>query len=179
MRERIAAAHRDIVTSEHRPASQLAGELRNELGRSRGICRAGHHAGPAGARVIDAGVDSAGGYDAGLALAEICMGGLGSVALAPGDGETGGLTQVHAHSADPIIACLASQYAGWSLAATKEETGGKKFFSLGSGPARALAGCALRWVGPPLMAAARLRTALARIAELTALERTPLPPPVK
>ncbi len=34
---------------------------------------------------------------------------------------------------------LGSQYAGWSLSATKEQTGGKKFFSLGSGPARALA----------------------------------------
>ncbi len=38
-----------------------------------------------------------------------------------------------------MLACLGSQYAGWSLAATKEQTGGKKFFSLGSGPARALA----------------------------------------
>jgi methenyltetrahydromethanopterin cyclohydrolase len=38
-----------------------------------------------------------------------------------------------------VLACLGSQYAGWSLAASKEETGGKKFFSLGSGPARALA----------------------------------------
>jgi methenyltetrahydromethanopterin cyclohydrolase len=38
-----------------------------------------------------------------------------------------------------VLACLASQYAGWSLAASKEETGGKKFFALGSGPARALA----------------------------------------
>ena len=42
-------------------------------------------------------------------------------------------------SSQPVLACLASQYAGWSLAASKEETGGKKFFSLGSGPARALA----------------------------------------
>jgi methenyltetrahydromethanopterin cyclohydrolase len=39
-----------------------------------------------------------------------------------------------------VLACLASQYAGWSLSASKEEGGGKKFFSLGSGPARALAG---------------------------------------
>jgi methenyltetrahydromethanopterin cyclohydrolase len=43
-------------------------------------------------------------------------------------------------SSQPVLACLGSQYAGWSLAASKEETGGKKFFSLGSGPARALAG---------------------------------------
>jgi methenyltetrahydromethanopterin cyclohydrolase len=43
-------------------------------------------------------------------------------------------------SSQPVIACLGSQYAGWSLAAAKEETGNRKFFALGSGPARALAG---------------------------------------
>ena len=48
-------------------------------------------------------------------------------------------TWLEVSSAQPVLACLGSQYAGWSLAASKEETGGKKFFSLGSGPARALA----------------------------------------
>ena len=48
-------------------------------------------------------------------------------------------TWLEVRSSLPVLACLGSQYAGWSLAATKEETGGKKFFSLGSGPARALA----------------------------------------
>jgi methenyltetrahydromethanopterin cyclohydrolase len=38
-----------------------------------------------------------------------------------------------------VLACLGSQYAGWALSATADETGGKKFFALGSGPARALA----------------------------------------
>jgi hypothetical protein len=47
---------------------------------------------------------------------------------------------VEVASAQPVLACLGSQYAGWSLAASKEETGGKKFFALGSGPVRALAG---------------------------------------
>jgi methenyltetrahydromethanopterin cyclohydrolase len=46
---------------------------------------------------------------------------------------------IEVHTSNPVLACLASQYAGWSLSATKEQTGGKKFFSLGSGPARALA----------------------------------------
>jgi methenyltetrahydromethanopterin cyclohydrolase len=46
---------------------------------------------------------------------------------------------IEVSSAQPVLACLASQYAGWSLAATKEQTGGRKFFALGSGPARALA----------------------------------------
>ena len=34
-----------------------------------------------GARVIDAGIEAEGGYGAGAALAEICMGGLGDVAF--------------------------------------------------------------------------------------------------
>ena len=39
-------------------------------------------------------------------------------------------------TANPVAACLASQYAGWSLAQGK---GKGSFFALGSGPARALA----------------------------------------
>ena len=75
----------------------------------------------------------------GLLIAEICMGGLGQVRLRAG-GREGWPTWLEVRSSQPVLACLASQYAGWSLAASKEETGGKKFFSLGSGPARALAG---------------------------------------
>jgi methenyltetrahydromethanopterin cyclohydrolase len=48
-------------------------------------------------------------------------------------------SMIEVHTSSPVLACLGSQYAGWSLSATKEQTGGKKFFSLGSGPARALA----------------------------------------
>jgi len=43
---------------------------------------------------------------------------------------------VTVHSADPVLACLGSQYAGWSLA---DETGDSGFFALGSGPGRAVA----------------------------------------
>lgn len=66
------------------------------------------------------------------------MGGLGRVRLAAAPRE-GWPTWLEVSSSQPVLACLASQYAGWSLSATKEQTGGKKFFSLGSGPARALA----------------------------------------
>ena len=91
-----------------------------------------------GACIVDAGIDARGSVSAGLLVGEICMGGLGQVALRPG-GLEGWPTWVEVHSAQPVLACLGSQYAGWSLAASREETGGKKFFSLGSGPARALA----------------------------------------
>ena len=92
-----------------------------------------------GARIVDAGIDAQGGIAAGMLIGEICMGGLGTVTLRPGVVD-GWPTWIEVQSSHPVLACLGSQYAGWSLSATKEETGGKKFFSLGSGPARALAG---------------------------------------
>ena len=46
------------------------------------------------------------------------------------------LTQIHVHSADPVLACLASQYAGWSLS---HGEGKGAFHALASGPGRALA----------------------------------------
>ncbi|QTN21238.1 methenyltetrahydromethanopterin cyclohydrolase [Rhizobacter sp. AJA081-3] len=91
-----------------------------------------------GARVVDAGIVAGGGIEAGLLIGEICLGGFGSVTARSGAVD-GWPTWLEVRSSQPVLACLASQYAGWSLSASKEETGGKKFFSLGSGPARALA----------------------------------------
>jgi methenyltetrahydromethanopterin cyclohydrolase len=88
--------------------------------------------------IVDAGIAAPGSAAAGLLIAEICMGGFGSVTLRSGASD-GWPTWLDVRSSLPVLACLASQYAGWSLAASKEETGGKKFFALGSGPARALA----------------------------------------
>ncbi|MBA2724182.1 MAG: methenyltetrahydromethanopterin cyclohydrolase [Methylibium sp.] len=96
-----------------------------------------------GVSLIDAGIEAPGSIEAGLLIGETCMGGLGSVQLAAQgatDASAGWPTWLEVRSSQPVLACLASQYAGWSLAASKEEAGGKKFFSLGSGPARALAG---------------------------------------
>jgi methenyltetrahydromethanopterin cyclohydrolase len=88
-----------------------------------------------GATIVDAGIAVRGGLEAGRRIAEICMGGLGSVQLAAGD-DALGLPEVHVHSADPVIACLASQYAGWSLA---HGEGKGAFHALASGPGRAIA----------------------------------------
>lgn len=92
-----------------------------------------------GVHVVDAGIEAPGSIEAGLRVGEICMGGLGHVHLRSGNDAEGWPTWLDVRSSQPVLACLGSQYAGWSLSATKEETGGKKFFSLGSGPARALA----------------------------------------
>jgi len=94
-----------------------------------------------GTVIVDAGVNAAGSADAGVLIARICMGGLGRVARRTAfDAAPLWPTFIEVHTSNPVLACLGSQYAGWSLSATKEQTGGKKFFSLGSGPARALAG---------------------------------------
>ena len=92
-----------------------------------------------GVHVVDAGIEAPGSVAAGLQVGEICMGGLGHVNLRSGAVGEGWPTWLDVRSSQPVLACLGSQYAGWSLSASKEETGGKKFFSLGSGPARALA----------------------------------------
>jgi methenyltetrahydromethanopterin cyclohydrolase len=89
-----------------------------------------------GATLVDAGIAAKGGLEAGRRIAEICMGGLGTVTLVPGDATVSGLTQLHVHSAHPVLACLASQYAGWSLS---HGEGKDAFHALASGPGRAIA----------------------------------------
>lgn len=92
--------------------------------------------GAAGETVVDAGKHAPGGIEAGLAIAEICLGGLGSVSLAPTGANPKWPFELCVRSTDPVIACLASQYAGWALS---HGEGKSAFFALGSGPGRALA----------------------------------------
>ena len=61
------------------------------------------------------------------------MGGLGTVAFTQASGVPNWPLGVVVSSTDPVISCLGSQYAGWTI--QDEATG---FFALGSGPARAL-----------------------------------------
>jgi len=89
--------------------------------------------GSAGERCIDLGAKVPGSLEAGRRLAEVCLGGLGSVALHMASPLKRWPLGVTVHASNPVIACLASQYAGWQI--TEQESG---FFALGSGPARAL-----------------------------------------
>ena len=86
-----------------------------------------------GERIIDLGANVVGGLEAGRRLGEVCMGGLGTVAFTQSSGLTNWPLGVVVSSNHPVIACLGSQYAGWTIA---DEASG--FFALGSGPARAL-----------------------------------------
>jgi len=89
-----------------------------------------------GETLIDAGAAQQGGVAAGLRLAEICMGGLGTVQLLADAAIPRWPWSVSVASSCPVVACLASQYAGWSLSHGAKPNA---FFALGSGPARALA----------------------------------------
>jgi methenyltetrahydromethanopterin cyclohydrolase len=84
-----------------------------------------------GARIIDCGVQAAGGLEAGRRLAEICMADCGRVEIVPGRAGEGVAIVVRTDL--PVAACMAAQYAGWQIR-------GEKFYAMGSGPMRAAAG---------------------------------------
>lgn len=85
-----------------------------------------------GAVLVDAGIEAVGGIEAGRRIAEICLGGLGRVHIGPGGAGAAWPWSVTTETSQPVLACLGSQYAGWSL---KQDD----FFALGSGPGRSLA----------------------------------------
>ena len=90
----------------------------------------------AGALLIDAGIEVPGGLEAGRLIAEICLGGLGRVSFTHHGAAPGWPLTLHVGSSNPVLACLGSQYAGWSLS---HGEGKGAFHALGSGPGRALA----------------------------------------
>jgi methenyltetrahydromethanopterin cyclohydrolase len=98
--------------------------------------RIGVSRGELGETIIDSGSRKLGSIAAGLRIAEICTGGLAEVRLAPSAATPRWPWMVVVQSSQPVIACLASQYAGWRLSSKQDES---SFFALGSGPARALA----------------------------------------
>ncbi len=85
--------------------------------------------------IIDAGIEAVGCLEAGRHIAEICMGGLGTVTLRAATSAERWSWYLDVHSSNPVLACLGSQYAGWSLS---HGEGKGAFNALGSGPARAI-----------------------------------------
>ena len=85
-----------------------------------------------GCTIIDAGIDAPGGLEAGRIITEICMGGMGTVSLSQSSYTDNWPLTINVHSTNPVLACLGSQYAGWSMSH-------EKYYALGSGPARAMA----------------------------------------
>ena len=85
-----------------------------------------------GCTIIDAGIKVPGGIEAGRIIAEICMGGLGKVSISQRAYTSNWPLSVNVHTSNPVLSCLGSQYAGWSMSH-------EKYYALGSGPARAMA----------------------------------------
>ncbi|MGF1581836.1 MAG: methenyltetrahydromethanopterin cyclohydrolase [Gemmataceae bacterium] len=86
----------------------------------------------AGAKLMDFGIETAGGLQAGLGLARVCLAGLAEVSLISGDVAGVATPLVQISSDSPVLACMASQYAGWNLS-----TEGIDYFAMASGPMRA------------------------------------------
>jgi len=116
--------------------NELAGKLADDMVADAAQLRIGVSRGERGETIIDCGAKHVGGIEAGLRMARICMGGLGTIRLVPSDAVPRWPWHIAVRSSQPVAACLASQYAGWAL---KHENGGEKYSALGSGPARALA----------------------------------------
>jgi methenyltetrahydromethanopterin cyclohydrolase len=110
--------------------NELASEIVESMVDQADLLRIRTHRLPGGARVIDSGIEVDGGIEAGIAIAEICMGGLGNVSTTTvqvGGRSYPGLMVWTDH---PAESCMASQYAGWAISVGK-------FFAMGSGPLRA------------------------------------------
>jgi methenyltetrahydromethanopterin cyclohydrolase len=86
--------------------------------------------GPSGVTIIDCGVDAPGGIEAGLLLARVCLADLATVEVATA--QDGHWPQVEVRTDHPVLACMASQYAGW-------EVKDADYFAMASGPMRAAA----------------------------------------
>lgn len=85
-----------------------------------------------GCTIIDAGIKVPGGLEAGRIITEICMGGLGAATISQSSYTDNWHLTINVHATNPVLSCLGSQYAGWSLSHGK-------YYALGSGPARAMA----------------------------------------
>lgn len=113
--------------------NEAAAPLVSALLRDAASLRLGVDRRASGCTVIDAGVDCSGCLEAGQRIAEISLAGLGHVSLLPAPFLEHWPWQVVARTRDPLLACIASQMAGWRLS---DE--GARFEAIGSGPARAL-----------------------------------------
>src|SRR5262249_7536710 len=72
-----------------------------------------------GARVLDCGIAATGGLHAGVGLARVCLADLANVGLVPGGEDALHCPLVCVSTDHPVLACMASQYAGWQVSAGK------------------------------------------------------------
>jgi methenyltetrahydromethanopterin cyclohydrolase len=111
--------------------NELALEIFENLAEYAEEFNAAYHELDNGARIVDCGVSTRGGYAAGRAFTEICMGGLGEVNFRMGQIKEFPVPFIDVFTDFPSISCLGAQKAGWTMKHNN-------YFAMGSGPARAL-----------------------------------------
>ncbi len=113
--------------------NQLAYKLAQKLLDNPELYRVEISISTTGATIIDAGVNTPGGFEAGKILTELCLGAAGKIDIGFKSYGDIDFPSVTVTTDFPAIACLGSQFAGWRI---KEENGN---IAIGSGPARAIA----------------------------------------
>jgi methenyltetrahydromethanopterin cyclohydrolase len=111
--------------------NELALEIFENLAEYAEEFNAAYHELDNGARIVDCGVSTRGGYAAGRAFTEICMGGLGEVNFRMGQIKEFPVPSIDVFTDFPAVSCLGAQKAGWTIKHNN-------YFAMGSGPARAL-----------------------------------------
>jgi methenyltetrahydromethanopterin cyclohydrolase len=111
--------------------NELALEIFENLAEYAEEFNAAYHELDNGARIVDCGVSTKGGYAAGRAFTEICMGGLGEVNFRMGHIKDYPIPFIDVFTDFPSVSCLGAQKAGWTVKHNN-------YFAMGSGPARAL-----------------------------------------
>ncbi len=111
--------------------NELALEIFDNLAEFADEFNAVYHELDNGARIVDCGVSTPGGYAAGRAFTEICMGGLGEVSFRMGHIGQFPNAFIDVFTDFPSVSCLGAQKAGWTVKV-------QNYFAMGSGPARAL-----------------------------------------
>ena len=119
--------------SGHPSVNGRAAKIVDAIAANADALRISVSTGSEGERLIDMGGSTLGCLEAGRLLGEVCMGGLGTVQFTQSSPVSRWPLGVVVSSTNPVISCLGSQYAGWTI--TDDASG---FFALGSGPARAL-----------------------------------------
>src|SRR5262245_18885107 len=128
--------HVCVMNSQRISVNARAAALVEQLRSNASELRIEVDKGELGELRIDAGSRCPGSIAAGLRLAEICMGGLGTAEITMSAATPNWPWTLITRSSNPITACLASQYAGWKL---EHGAGQEAFIALASGPGRALA----------------------------------------
>ena len=74
-------SHPAVIAGEQPSINQLSAPLVESLVRDRLAMRIGIEPLPGGGQLVDAGIDQPGGIEVGRRIAEICLGGLGTVQI--------------------------------------------------------------------------------------------------